>query len=161
MFQRNWSPTLVPEVFRDFSSRKRLVVAASQLALDLFREEKSRKTSGTRRRRNARLFEMQNFIPAYMKGWTYVRTYPVRTIFSEPKFLGHVDYQLFSYPWCSAALASRERELRYEGRLFSRAWNLEKTKGNSQPRPQAISRGLTWVNFFWACAAGLSEPLPH
>ena len=68
MFQPNGSPDPVPEVFRDFSSRKRLVVAASRLALDLFREEKSRKTSGTRRRRNARLFEMQNFIPAYMKG---------------------------------------------------------------------------------------------
>ena len=54
--------TLVPELFLDFSLRKRsrasrkaattslsqLVVAASQLALDLFRKEKSRKTSGTR-----------------------------------------------------------------------------------------------------------------
>ena len=54
--------TLVPEVFLDFFSRKRsrasreaattrrarVVVAASRLVLDLFREEKSRKTSGTR-----------------------------------------------------------------------------------------------------------------
>ena len=22
-------------------------------------------------------------------------------------------------------------------------------------------RGVTWVNFCWVCAAGLSEPLPH
>ena len=46
-------------------------------------------------RRNARVLEMQNFIPSYMKGWTYVPTYPVRTIFSEPKFLGCIDYQIF------------------------------------------------------------------
>jgi len=37
---------------------------------------------------------MQNFTQAYTKGWTYVRM-----IFSETKF---------SYPWCSAARASRE-----------------------------------------------------
>ena len=46
-------------------------------------------------RRNARVLEMQNFIQAYLKGWTYVRTYSVRTIFSEPKFLGCIDYQIF------------------------------------------------------------------
>ena len=51
--------TLVPEVFLDFFSRKRSRASreaattsrarvASRLALDLFREEKSRKTSGTR-----------------------------------------------------------------------------------------------------------------
>ena len=40
--------------------------------------------------RNARVLEMQNFTPAYMKGWTYVRT-----IFSEPKFLGFIDNQIF------------------------------------------------------------------
>ena len=34
-------------------------------------------------RQNARVVEMQNFTPAYIKGWTYVRT-----IFSEPKFIG-------------------------------------------------------------------------
>ena len=40
--------------------------------------------------RNARVLEMQNFTPAYMKGWTYVRT-----IFSEAKFLGCIVYQIF------------------------------------------------------------------
>ena len=40
--------------------------------------------------RNARVLEMQNFILAYMKGWMYVWT-----IFSEPKFLGCIDYQFF------------------------------------------------------------------
>ena len=40
--------------------------------------------------RNARVLEMQNFTPAYRKGWTYVRT-----IFSEPKFLGCIIYQIF------------------------------------------------------------------
>ena len=43
-------------------------------------------------RRNARVLEMQNFIPAFTKRWTHVRTYPVRTIFSEPKFLGCMEY---------------------------------------------------------------------
>ena len=33
--------------------------------------------------RNARVLEMQNFTPAYMKGWTHVRTYSVRTISSQ------------------------------------------------------------------------------
>ena len=53
-------------------------------------------------RQNARVLEMQNFISAYMKGWTYVwwRT-PVRMIFSEPNFL-----------WCSPARNSRSRKLR-------------------------------------------------
>ena len=40
--------------------------------------------------RNARVLEMQNFTPPYMKGWTYVRT-----IFSEPKFRGCIVYQIF------------------------------------------------------------------
>ena len=45
--------------------------------------------------RNAPVLEKQNFTPAYMKGWTYVRTYSVRTIFSEPKFRGCIVYQIF------------------------------------------------------------------
>ena len=40
--------------------------------------------------RKARVLEMQNFTPAYMKGWMYVRT-----IFSEAKFLGCIVYQIF------------------------------------------------------------------
>ena len=51
---------------------------------------------------------MQNFIPAYMKGLTYVRT-----IFSEPKFFGCIDYKIF-LPMVLAARASRARELRYK-----------------------------------------------
>ena len=54
--------------------------------------------------RNARVLEMQNFTPAYMKGWTYVRT-----IFSEPKFLGCIDYQIFLPMRYSAASASGAR----------------------------------------------------
>ena len=38
---------------------------------------------------------MQNFIPAYMKGWTYGRAYSVRTISTEPKFLGCIDLPKF------------------------------------------------------------------
>jgi len=45
-------------------------------------------------RRNSRALEMQNFTPAYMKGWTWVRT-DVRTIFSELKFLGCTDNHIF------------------------------------------------------------------
>ena len=37
-----------------------------------------------------RVLEMQNITPVYMKGRTYVRT-----IFSEPKFLGCIVYQIF------------------------------------------------------------------
>ena len=40
--------------------------------------------------RNMRVLEMQNFIPPYMKGWTYIQT-----IFSEPKLLGCIDNQIF------------------------------------------------------------------
>ena len=40
---------------------------------------------------------MENFTPTYMKGLTYVRTTSVyvRTILSEPKFLGCIDNQIF------------------------------------------------------------------
>ena len=41
-------------------------------------------------RRNAGVPEMQNFTPAYIKGWK-----AVRTTFSEPKCLGCIDYQIF------------------------------------------------------------------
>ena len=44
-------------------------------------------------RQNARLLEMQNFTPAYMNGWTYVRI--VRTILSEPKFFECIAKQIF------------------------------------------------------------------
>ena len=37
-----------------------------------------------------------HFASANMKGWTYVRTYSVRTIFFKPKFLGNIDYHIFS-----------------------------------------------------------------
>ena len=32
--------------------------------------------------------------PPNRKGWTYVRTYSVQTIFSEAKFLGSIDYHI-------------------------------------------------------------------
>ena len=43
--------------------------------------------------RNAWVLEMQNFTPAFMNGWTYVRN--VRTIFSEPKFFECIAKQIF------------------------------------------------------------------
>ena len=36
-----------------------------------------------------------HFASANIKGWTYVRTHSVRTIFSEAKFLGSIDYHIF------------------------------------------------------------------
>ena len=50
-------------------------------------------------RRNAQVLEMQNFIPAYMKGWTYGR-------FSQNQNFFDAQVTKFSYPWCSVA---RER----------------------------------------------------
>ena len=98
--------------------------------------------------RNARVIEMQNFTPPYMKGWTYVRTYSVWTIFSEPKFFGCVDlpnflthgaplralrflrtkifwkrrFTQFSYPRCSAARASRARTPLWKGGAVIGLW---------------------------------------
>ena len=57
--------------------------------------------------RNALVLEMQNFIPSCMNGRTYVRT-----ILSEPKFLGFIDNQLF-YPRWSATRVLRALELHY------------------------------------------------
>ena len=45
-----------------------------------------------------------HFPSTNMKGWTYIRTYSVQTIFSEPKFLGSI-VTIFSYLWCSTARA--------------------------------------------------------
>ena len=36
-----------------------------------------------------------HFPDTNMKGWTYVWMYSVRMIFSEPKFLGNIDYHIF------------------------------------------------------------------
>ena len=98
--QRNWSPSV-------FISRS---ISFSVIHVNVDIEMKSKERAGiccsrpfiSKRpgsyaiyRRNALVLEMQNFIPSYMKGWTYLRTYPVRTIFSEPKFLGCIDYLIF------------------------------------------------------------------
>ena len=50
--------------------------------------------------------------------------------------------------------------LRYQGRSESQTSQAKVTAtcviwGNRPPE------GVTWVNFCWVCAAGLSEPLPH
>ena len=49
-------------------------------------------------RRNARVFEMQNFMPAYMKGWS--------TSFPHSQNFLDAEITKFVYPWCSAAGAS-------------------------------------------------------
>ena len=50
--------------------------------------------------------------------------------------------------------------LRYQGRSENQTSQAKVTAtcviwGNRPPE------GVTWVNFCWVCAAGLSEPLPH
>ena len=59
-------------------------------------------------RQNARVLEMQNFNRAYMKGGN-VCTYSVRTILSEPKFLGCIDNQIFLPTVLLCARFARER----------------------------------------------------
>ena len=48
-----------------------------------------------------------HFASANIKGWTYVRTHSVRTIFSKAKFLGSIDYHIF----LPMVLAARELRL--------------------------------------------------
>ena len=70
-------------------------------------------SSGSRAvyRQNARLLEVRNFTPAYMKGWTYRRAY-VRMILSEPKFLGCIDNQIFlEGVYMTPGRLSRRREI--------------------------------------------------
>ena len=70
-------------------------------------------SSGSRAvyRQNARLFEVRNFTPAYMKGCTNGRTY-VRMILSETKFLGCVDNQIFlGGVYMTPGRLSRRREI--------------------------------------------------
>ena len=62
-------------------------------------------------RRNARVLEMQNLYPAYMEGWTYVRS-PYGRFCQNQDFLDAFITK-FSLPWCSATHASRAREHRY------------------------------------------------
>ena len=106
-FQRNWSPCFLPFALALFllstsmKALKLIRIKESALLLLFLSLKVQEAMQFTVAKKNARVFEMQNFIPAYMMEWTYVRTYSVRTIFSEPKFLGCVVYQII-LPWCSA-----------------------------------------------------------
>ena len=107
LFKRNWSPLFFLSLALAFSL---LSTPMQTLKLSQKKESASLLLSFISKSpggyaiycRNARVLEVQTFTPAYMKRWTYVRT-----IFSEPKFLACK----FSYPWCSAARASRARAL--------------------------------------------------
>ena len=64
-------------------------------------------------RRNARVLEMQNLIPAFMKRWTYVRTTPYRRFSQNQNFL---DAQItkFSYPIvlrCAREISARTQKV--------------------------------------------------
>ena len=86
-FKRNWSPLFFISVSVSFS----VVLANVDIKLSRMKDSVSlllffiSKSPGgyTIYCRNARVLEMQNFTPAYMKGWTHVRTYSVRTISSQ------------------------------------------------------------------------------
>ena len=66
------------------SSLSRLVVAASRLALDLFREEKSRKTSGTRVSvACCQYFLLYNYGSESLMNRMPVKTFHVRSIVSS------------------------------------------------------------------------------
>ena len=87
-FQRNWSPLVL--ISRSSSSSVIHVIQTLRLS----RKKESafvvvvfiskRPGSYAIYRRNARVLKMQNFIPAYIRWCTYVRT-PYGRFFSEPK----------------------------------------------------------------------------
>ena len=97
-FKRNWSPLVL------ISRSSSFCVIHVNVDIEIKAKERigfgvvgfisKRPGSYAIYRRNARVLEIKNFTLAYMKGWTYVRTYPIRMIFSEPKFLGCIDYQI-------------------------------------------------------------------
>ena len=101
-FQWNWSPLFFLSLALALSllstlrqcrplkcSRKK----GSALLLLYFILSKSPASGHEIYRRNARVLEMQNFTPAFMNGWTYVRI--VRTILSELTFLECIAKQIF------------------------------------------------------------------
>ena len=93
-FKRNWSPLFflisISSSFSVIHANEDFKIKSKESAsLLLFFISKSPGSCAIYCR-NARVLEMQNFTPAYMKGWTYVRT-----IFSEAKFLGCIVYQIF------------------------------------------------------------------
>ena len=59
-------------------------------------------------RQNARVLEMKKFLSGLHEG-VNVRTYSVRTILSEPKFLGCIDIQIFLPMVLLCARFARER----------------------------------------------------
>ena len=97
-FKRNWSPLFFISVSCSFS----VVLANVDIKLSRMKDSASlllffiSKSPGgyTIYCRNARVLEMQNFTPAYMKGWTHVRNgrtpygrFLVRTKISRKIFL--------------------------------------------------------------------------
>ena len=78
-FQRNWSPLVFISRSSPFSVIQTLILSRKKESAFVVVFISKRPGSYAIYRRNARVLEMQNFIPAYMKGWTYVRTYPVPT----------------------------------------------------------------------------------
>ena len=88
------------------------------------------------------VLEMQKFHPILHQG------VDVRTILSEPKFLGYIITRL-SYPWCSAA---RERASRKIGRqnkqlAFFCNWDFTQRTSNPAPSPKRQNDSYILTNF--------------
>ena len=49
----------------------------------------------------------------------------------------------------------------YRGVLFCGTVYYAVQAGSMKTTEQYFPGGVTWVNFCWVCAAGLSEPRPH
>ena len=99
-FRRNWSPlfftlalalSLLSTTIQTLKLSRKKESALLLLFLLLKVREAMRFTAETCR--NVRVLEMQNFIPAYMRGWTYVTVDLLRTKISWmhrlPNFLTH------------------------------------------------------------------------
>ena len=143
-FQRNWSPLVLISRSSSFS-----VIQVIQ-TLRLSRKKESafvvvvfiskRPGSYAIYRRNARVLKMQNFIPAYIRWCTYVRTLYGR--FSQS--LNFLDAQItkFSYQQCSAARAWRAQELPFEKLSYplsqKMSYPIMETPLKKQPHQQSI-----------------------
>ena len=69
-FQRNWSPLVFISRSSPFSVIQTLILSRKKESAFVVVFISNRPGSYAISRRNARVLEMQNFIPAYMKGWT-------------------------------------------------------------------------------------------
>ena len=144
LFQRNWSPLVLISRSSSFSvihiiqtlrlSRKK--ESAFVVAVFISKRPSRYAIYG----RNARVLEMQNFIPAFIRRCTYVGTPYGR--FSQN--LNFLDAQItkFSHQQCSAARAWRAQELHFETLSYPQnqkmCYPIMETPQKMQPHQQSI-----------------------